>query len=49
MALHCKENWDDMTGRNRRAVFVLDPPFIEGAVSMDEETLFWRGGFGKGV
>jgi hypothetical protein len=31
------------------AVLVQNPPVVEGLVGMDEEALFWRGGFGKSI
>ena len=49
MALHCGEDWDDMVGGDRRALFVVDPPFMKGSIWADEETLLWRRGFGEGI
>jgi hypothetical protein len=49
MALHCGEDWDDMTVWDWRALFVVDPPFMKGSIWTDKKTLLWWWGFGECV
>ena len=34
-----------MTGRNRGALFMVDPPLVEGAIGLYVEALFWGRSF----
>ncbi len=49
MALHSREDGNNVAVRNRGAFLVVDPPFVEGPVWTYEEALSWGCGFGKGV
>ena len=49
VALHCGEDRDDMTIRDCRALFVVDPPVMKGSIWADEETLLWRRSFSEGI
>ena len=42
MTLHRGEDWDDMTVRDWRVLFVVDPPFMKGSIWTDKETLLWQ-------
>jgi hypothetical protein len=41
MALHCKQDGDDVSSWYGWSVLVLGPPLIEGLVGVDVEALFW--------
>ncbi len=40
---HCREDLDNLSCRDRSAVFMLDPPFVECLIRMDVKTLFQGG------
>ncbi len=42
-ALH----WDDVTGRDRGALLMVDPPLVESSIGLYVESLFWERSFGK--
>jgi hypothetical protein len=49
MTLHGRKNWDDVTVRYWRQLFMFDPPLIESTVWADEKSLFWGWGFSKRI
>ena len=49
VTLHSTENGENMALGNRRATKMFGPPFMEGTVGPDEETLFWRWCFTKSI
>jgi hypothetical protein len=47
--LHCQEDWDNLSCRDRSVAFMLDPPYVEFLIRMDVKALFWGGSFGKSI
>ena len=47
MALHCFEYWNGESRRNGWALFVINPPVMEGLVWMNVEPLLWWWGFSE--
>ncbi len=49
VALHCHEDWDNMSGRDGGVTFMVFPPLMKRPVRPDEKALFWRRGFRKSI
>jgi hypothetical protein len=49
VALHGREDRDDMSRWDGRAAFVIFPPLMKSFVGLDVEALFWWRGFSKGI
>ncbi len=47
VTLHCRLDRDDVTGRDRGALLMVDPPLVESSIGLYVESLFWGQRFGE--
>ncbi len=49
VSLHGGQDWDDVSGWDRKSPCVLFPPLMKSTIQLDEESLFGGWGFSKSV